>query len=260
MEILIPILAVTVIGLICAVGLAVASSVMAVKEDTRFTEIRACLPGANCGACGYTGCDGYAKALLEPGTKTNLCVPGADAVAAQIAALLGVEAERKEFTPWRTYKSKAVKYAKLKKDDDIVVTIAPIALDDVMVITHNGYALHFNIDEVPVVGAKAAGVKSINLKDDDFVVSAFIANTESFFILTQRGGLKRMATELIPATSRANRGLQVLRELKSKPHRVFMAGPVHASNDVQNIALFTIEPLESDKIETLEVYSNKGNH
>ena len=93
MEILIPILAVTVIGLICAVGLAVASSVMAVREDTRFTEIRACLPGANCGACGYTGCDGYAKALLEPGTKTNLCVPGADAVAAQIAALLGVEAE-----------------------------------------------------------------------------------------------------------------------------------------------------------------------
>ena len=93
MEILIPFLAVTVIGLICAVGLAVASSVMAVKEDTRFTEIRACLPGANCGACGYTGCDGYAKALLEPGTKTNLCVPGADAVAAQIAALLGVEAE-----------------------------------------------------------------------------------------------------------------------------------------------------------------------
>ena len=88
MEILIPILAVTVIGLICAVGLAVASSFMAVKEDTRFTEIRACLPGANCGACGYTGCDGYAKALLEPGTKTNLCVPGADAVAAQIAALL----------------------------------------------------------------------------------------------------------------------------------------------------------------------------
>ena len=163
--------------------------------------------------------------------------------------------ERKEFTPWRTYKSKAVKYAKLKKDDDMVVTIAPIALDDVMVITHNGYALHFNIGEVPVVGAKAAGVKSINLKDDDFVVSAFIANTESFFILTQRGSLKRMTTELIPATSRANRGLQVLRELKSKPHRVFMAGPVHASNDVQNIELFTIETLDSDKISDEGVFS-----
>lgn len=150
--------------------------------------------------------------------------------------------ERKEFTPWRTYKSKSVKYAKLKNVDDSVVTISPIALDDVMIMTHNGYALHFNIEEVPVVGAKAAGVKAINLKDDDFVASAFVANTDSFFILTQRGSLKRMATEVIPATSRANRGLQVLRELKSKPHRVFMAGPVHASDDV----------------ETLEVRSNNG--
>ena len=150
--------------------------------------------------------------------------------------------ERKEFTPWRTYKSKSVKYAKLKNADDSVVTISPIALDDVMIMTHNGYALHFNIEEVPVVSAKAAGVKAINLKDDDFVASAFVANTDSFFILTQRGSLKRMATEVIPATSRANRGLQVLRELKSKPHRVFMAGPVHASDDV----------------ETLEVRSNKG--
>lgn len=66
-----------------------------------------------------------------------------------------------------------------------------------MIVTHNGYALHFNIEEVPVVGAKAAGVKAINLKDDDFVASAFVANTDSFFILTQRGSLKRMATELI---------------------------------------------------------------
>ncbi|MCQ2420898.1 MAG: RnfABCDGE type electron transport complex subunit B [Clostridia bacterium] len=93
MEILIPILAVTIIGLICGVGLSVASSVMAVKEDERFPVIRDCLPGANCGACGYSGCDGYAKALLEPGTKTNLCVPGADAVAAKIAEVLGVEAQ-----------------------------------------------------------------------------------------------------------------------------------------------------------------------
>lgn len=166
--------------------------------------------------------------------------------------------ERKEFTPWRTYKSKSVKYAKLKNADDSVVTISPIALDDVMSVTHNGYALHFNIEEVPVVGAKAAGVKAINLKDDDFVASAFVANTDSFFILTQRGSLKRMATELIPATSRANRGLQVLLELKSKPHRVFMAGPVHTSNDVQNLDLFTISTVDSDDVETLEVHSNKG--
>ena len=76
MEILIPILVVSAIGLLCGIGLSVASSVMAVKEDERFPAVRECLPGANCGACGFTGCDGYAKALLQPGTKTNLCVPG----------------------------------------------------------------------------------------------------------------------------------------------------------------------------------------
>ena len=64
--------------------------------------------------------------------------------------------ERKEFTPWRTYKSKSVKYAKLKDDSDFIVTVTPIQLDDIMIITQKGYALRFNADEVPVVGAKAA--------------------------------------------------------------------------------------------------------
>ena len=76
-EILIPILAVTMIGLICGVGLAVASHVMAVKEDERFPAIRECLPGANCGACGFTGCDGYAKALLTPARRPISVSPAA---------------------------------------------------------------------------------------------------------------------------------------------------------------------------------------
>ena len=91
--ILIAILSVTCIGILCAVMLVVASKVMAVKEDERIAQVRACLPGANCGACGYAGCDGYAKALIEDGAKTNLCIPGADAVSQQISSLLGVEFE-----------------------------------------------------------------------------------------------------------------------------------------------------------------------
>ncbi len=82
------------IGLVCALLLVVADKFMAVKEDDRVQKIRACLPGANCGACGFTGCDGYAKALIEtPGTKTNLCIPGSDDVAKQVADILGVKAE-----------------------------------------------------------------------------------------------------------------------------------------------------------------------
>lgn len=165
--------------------------------------------------------------------------------------------ERKEFTPWRTYKSKAVKFAKLKNDEDRIVTVHSIALDDVMLVTLNGYALRFNIEEVPVVGAKAAGVKAVNLKDGDLVQMAFVANTESMYLLTQRGSLKRMALEVIPVTSRAKRGLQVLRELKSKPHRVFVAGPVHSSNDSQSLDLFSTAEL-SDDTEVLQIMSTTG--
>ena len=162
--------------------------------------------------------------------------------------------ERKEFTPWRTYKSKSVKYAKLKDDSDQIVAVAPIKLYDVLLISKNGYALRFNIEEVPVVGAKAAGVKAMNLKADDELQVAIICNTSSFYLLTQRGSLKRVSTEEIPATSRAKRGLQVLRELKNKPHRVFLAGTVSEQGFIGD--LFSTEVEDGDQ--TLVVQSNKG--
>ncbi|MEE0443719.1 MAG: RnfABCDGE type electron transport complex subunit B, partial [Acutalibacteraceae bacterium] len=75
--IVLAILIVSVIGLIAGLGLAVASIVMAVPVDKKAEAIRECLPGANCGACGFSGCDGYAAALSEGKTKeTNLCAPG----------------------------------------------------------------------------------------------------------------------------------------------------------------------------------------
>ena len=162
--------------------------------------------------------------------------------------------ERKEFSPWRTYRSKSVKYAKLKDDSDQIVAVAPIKLDDVLLISRNGYALRFNIEEVPVIGAKAAGVKAMNLKADDVIQAAFICNTSSFYLLTQRGSLKRVSTEGIPATSRANRGLQVLRELKSKPHRVFLAGAVLEQGFVGDLFSTEVE----DGEQTLVIQSNNG--
>ena len=164
--------------------------------------------------------------------------------------------ERKEFAPWRTYKSKSTKYAKLKDDEDVVITVSPVVLDDIMLITEKGYALRFNIEEVPVIGAKAAGVKAGNLKDDDVVVAAFISNTSSIYLLTHRGSLKRMATEEIPVTSRAKRGLQVLRELKAKPHRVFLAGPVLTVQG--DFDLFTSQVEEQTNGQVLHVLSNTG--
>ncbi|MGO0064279.1 DNA topoisomerase IV subunit A [Streptococcus suis] len=164
--------------------------------------------------------------------------------------------ERKEFTPWRTYKSKSTKYAKLKDAEDVVITVSPVVLDDIMLMTEKGYALRFNIEEVPIIGAKAAGVKAVNLKDEDVVAAAFISNTSSVYLLTQRGSLKRMATEEIPVTSRAKRGLQVLRELKAKPHRVFAAGPV--LTDQGDFDLFSTVNEDETTSQILHVQSKTG--
>ncbi len=93
--ILFPVLVVLAIGLVAAVVLSVASKFMAVQVDERFTNVREELPGANCGACGYTGCDAYAQKVVE-GEKTNLCVPGGAAVAKKLSELMGVAFEEAE--------------------------------------------------------------------------------------------------------------------------------------------------------------------
>ena len=96
MDVLIATAIVAAIGLLCAIMLVLASKFFAVNEDETVKQIRECLPGANCGACGYAGCDGYAKALAEDKERTlkaNLCIPGGDAAAKSIAEILGVEFE-----------------------------------------------------------------------------------------------------------------------------------------------------------------------
>ncbi|HEQ5523700.1 TPA: DNA topoisomerase IV subunit A [Streptococcus pyogenes] len=166
--------------------------------------------------------------------------------------------DRKELSPWRTYKSKSTKYVKLKDDKDRVVTLSPVIMEDLLLVTKNGYALRFSSQEVPIQGLKSAGVKGINLKNDDSLASAFAVTSNSFFVLTQRGSLKRMAVDDIPQTSRANRGLLVLRELKTKPHRVFLAGGVQSDASAEQFDLFTDIPEEETNQQMLEVISKTG--
>ncbi|BAH81668.1 DNA topoisomerase IV subunit A [Streptococcus dysgalactiae] len=166
--------------------------------------------------------------------------------------------ERQELTPWRTYKSKSTKYVKLKDAKDRVVTLTPIVMEDLLLVTYHGYALRFSSQDVPIQGLKSSGVKGINLKNEDKLVSAFSVTSNSFFVLTQRGSLKRMAVDDIPQTSRANRGLLVLRELKAKPHRVFLAGGVQSDTSAEQFDLFTDIPEEETNQQMLEVISKTG--
>lgn len=95
-DILLPILIVAGIGLLAGIGLAVASIVFAVPKDERAEKITEMLPGANCGACGYSGCSGYAAALSKGEAKPGLCAPGGEAVAAEISEFLGMAASAME--------------------------------------------------------------------------------------------------------------------------------------------------------------------
>jgi len=91
--IVLAVIIVSVIGLIIGLLLAIASIVMAVPVDEKAVEIEEVLAGANCGACGYSGCAGYASALSKGECEDcTLCAPGGPATAKKVASILGVEA------------------------------------------------------------------------------------------------------------------------------------------------------------------------
>lgn len=91
MTILIAFLVMFAVALTVGLLLTVCSHFFAVQEDPKKQQIRDCLPGINCGACGYNGCDGYAAALVEGGVQPNLCIPGAQTTANAIGDILGIE-------------------------------------------------------------------------------------------------------------------------------------------------------------------------
>lgn len=80
----------TVLGVGFGIFLSLASRAFHVEEDPRVGEVEECLPGVNCGACGYTGCRAYAEAVVD-GEKVGLCTVGGPEVAAMIAEIMGVE-------------------------------------------------------------------------------------------------------------------------------------------------------------------------
>ncbi len=97
-QIIIPVILVVVVGLIASIILAAASRVFFIQEDPKFILMRAELPGANCGGCGYAGCDDYAHALVEDpdGVPITKCAVGGPACAEKLAEILGKSADGME--------------------------------------------------------------------------------------------------------------------------------------------------------------------
>ena len=89
--ILYPIVVLGGLGLLFGVSLGFASKVFAVETNPLVEAIREVLPGANCGACGYPGCDGCAVAMVEGKAPASACSVGGQSVAEKVASILGVE-------------------------------------------------------------------------------------------------------------------------------------------------------------------------
>lgn len=119
-------------------------------------------------------------------------------------------------------KSKPLQGVRLKADDEVLYAQVSTGQTDLFLATQNGFGLWFTEDDVPVVGVRAAGVKAINLKDQDVVAGAIgFKEAPQIVLLTQRGALKKMRlADQFQVSSRALRGLQLLRDLKAKPHQV----------------------------------------
>uniref|UniRef100_UPI000FF21CE0 DNA gyrase C-terminal beta-propeller domain-containing protein n=1 Tax=Escherichia coli TaxID=562 RepID=UPI000FF21CE0 len=110
-----------------------------------------------------------------------------------------------------------------------------------------------------VVGSKAAGVKSMNLKEDDYVVNGLLVHSEGdtpIVIVTQRGGGKRMLAQELTQLGRAKRGLMVLRELKKNPHRVVFMSESTALDLLVTTQKGTQESIQSKSYPISERTSN----
>ena len=144
-----------------------------------------------------------------------------------------------EFSSWRTYRSRPLMCMKLKTDTDELISANLVSAQieyEVTLISHLGFGLRYDLSEVPTVGAKASGVKAMNLKEGDYLVSSHIfpISTAEYLVtvVTQRGSVKKMDVLEISKLGRAKRGLMVLRELKNNPHRVFLAISTNGDNEL----------------------------
>ncbi|MCP8616397.1 DNA topoisomerase IV subunit A [Salirhabdus salicampi] len=129
--------------------------------------------------------------------------------------------ELKEYQPQRY--SKPLVAINLKNDDKVVSVHVTDGNQEVFVSTNRGYGLRYHESEINIVGQRAAGVKAMQLKDNEYVVSGEVfddLSNPSIVVVTQRGACKRMDISQFEPSSRAKRGLTMLRELKAKPHRL----------------------------------------
>ena len=115
--------------------------------------------------------------------------------------------------------SKPITAIKLK-DDDVVTNIESNKGNYIFITTSNGFGLRYNISEVAPVGLRAAGVKAVSLKNDTVVVGHVMNEEEYLVVLTDKGTGKRIKMSEFEIGSRARKGIQMVRDVKTNPYHI----------------------------------------
>lgn len=193
-----------------------------------------------------------------------LCFPDLKQTGKFVFATRNGLIKRTDFTalkPGRTYRSRASVFMKLKEAGDEVILATYQRVEEpavqVVCMTYSGYGLRYALNEVPVSGARAAGVKCMDLRDDCLSAVLLVHEDDQVALITQRGAFKLMNVAEVPLTSRARRGVQILRELKRNPHRI-IAGTIVSDKMQLEVLTATgqLLPVDPEAFPVGDRYSN----
>ena len=145
--------------------------------------------------------------------------------------------------------TKPMPYIKLK-DGDMVANISYNNGTDIFITTHNGFALRYDINEVPILGSRASGVKGISLKNDVVASGAVISDEEYISLITTKNTGKRVKISEFERISRARKGIQIIRDVKTNPYYILKSFVINSKN---NIGLKFKEDIEIIKLTELPI-------
>ena len=151
--------------------------------------------------------------------------------------------------------SKPINMMKLK-DKDEIINVSYDNKENIFIATQNGYGLWYKTNEVSPVGIKAAGVKSINLKNDTVVSGELFDNTTYISIITDKGTAKRLKFEELEQGTRANRGTLLMKAIKSNPSKIIN---VYLLSGKENLGIVTDNYIKYIKINDIAIMDRLSN-
>lgn len=171
-----------------------------------------------------------------------------------------------EYQTFRGYRKKKSMAIKLKTSTDRVQSIhfvdSGIQSPEILLLTYMGFALRYFLEEATVTGIRTSGVKAINLKVDDYVVGGTVLERDDekhpILVMTQRGNVKKFRSGEVSRLGRGKRGLMLIKELKSHPHRIVYVDGNAASENIYQVKTSrgTEKEIKSKNISFTARYTN----